>query len=90
MYNQIVDSIIALYRVDFCGRGELSDRQQKLGQMMSRLVKIAEEFNVAVFITNQVQSDPSGMSFGGAGKLRDCASLLSSFLPFHDNYCPIS
>jgi meiotic recombination protein DMC1 len=56
----IVDSIMALFRVDFSGRGELAERQQKLGQMMSRLQKIAEEFNVAVFITNHVCSDPSG------------------------------
>ncbi|KAK5810178.1 DNA recombination and repair protein Rad51 [Linnemannia elongata] len=28
--------------------------------MLSRLVKIAEEFNVAVYLTNQVQSDPGG------------------------------
>ena len=51
---------MALFRVDFSGRGELAERQQKLGQMMSRLQKIAEEFNVAVFITNHVCSDPSG------------------------------
>lgn len=24
---QIVDSVIALFRVDFCGRGELAERQ---------------------------------------------------------------
>jgi meiotic recombination protein DMC1 len=66
-WKQIVDSIIALYRVDFSGRGELADRQQRLAQMLSRLIKIAEEFNVAVFITNQVQSDPGAMSFAGAG-----------------------
>lgn len=28
--------------------------------MLSRMKKIAEEFNVAVVITNQVQSDPGG------------------------------
>ncbi|KAK9808541.1 hypothetical protein WJX73_006517 [Symbiochloris irregularis] len=56
----IVDSIMALFRVDFSGRGELSERQQKLGLLMSRLKKIADEFNVAVVITNQVMSDPSG------------------------------
>ena len=39
---QIVDSIMALFRVDYCGRGELADRQQKLAQMLSRLQKIAE------------------------------------------------
>lgn len=39
---QVVDSVMALFRVDFCGRGELADRQQKLGQLLSRLQKIAE------------------------------------------------
>ncbi|KAL4451838.1 hypothetical protein ABPG75_007500 [Micractinium tetrahymenae] len=56
----IMDSITANLRVDFSGRGELAERQQKLGQLMQRLRKIAEEFNVAVLITNQVISDPSG------------------------------
>ncbi|XP_006824693.1 meiotic recombination protein DMC1/LIM15 homolog [Saccoglossus kowalevskii] len=60
----IVDSIMALFRVDFSGRGELADRQQKLAQMLSRLQKISEEYNVAVFITNQMTSDPGAtMSF---------------------------
>ena len=39
---QIVDSIMALFRVDFSGRGELADRQQKLAQLLSRLQKISE------------------------------------------------
>lgn len=55
---QVVDSIMALFRVDFSGRGELADRQQKLAQMLSRLQKVSEEYNVAVFITNQMTSDP--------------------------------
>ena len=46
------------------GRGELSVRQQNLGQMLSKLMKLAEEFNVAVLYTNQVMSNPDGgMSF---------------------------
>jgi meiotic recombination protein DMC1 len=49
---------MALFRVDFSGRGELADRQQKLAQLMSRLQKISEEYNVAVFITNQMTADP--------------------------------
>lgn len=36
----IMDSITSNLRVDFCGRGELAERQQKLGQMMSRLRKV--------------------------------------------------
>ncbi|XP_028395091.1 meiotic recombination protein DMC1/LIM15 homolog [Dendronephthya gigantea] len=60
----VIDSIMALFRVDFCGRGELADRQQKLAQMLSRLQKISEEFNVSVFITNQMTADPGAtMSF---------------------------
>ena len=58
----IVDSITALFRVDFSGRGELAERQQKLAKMLSQLIKISEEFNVAVYITNQVVSDPGGGS----------------------------
>ncbi|XP_019173889.1 PREDICTED: meiotic recombination protein DMC1 homolog [Ipomoea nil] len=59
----IVDSVIALFRVDFTGRGELAERQQKLAQMLSRLTKIAEEFNVAVYMTNQVIADLGGGVF---------------------------
>ncbi|KAL2922687.1 Meiotic recombination protein DMC1-like protein [Bienertia sinuspersici] len=59
----IVDSVIALFRVDFSGRGELAERQQKLAQMLSRLMKIAEEFNIAIYLTNQVIADPAGGVF---------------------------
>ncbi len=56
----VVDSIMALFRVDFSGRGELSERQQVLGQTLKRLLKLAETYNVAILITNQVMADPSG------------------------------
>lgn len=49
---------MALFRVDYSGRGELADRQQKLAQMLAKLQKISEEYNVAVFITNQMTADP--------------------------------
>jgi meiotic recombination protein DMC1 len=61
----IVDSIIALFRVEFSGRGELSERQQKLGQHMSHLVRLAEEFNIAVVIVNQCMADPGALSMFG-------------------------
>ncbi|KAM0676084.1 Meiotic recombination protein dmc1 [Gurleya vavrai] len=54
----IVDSIISLFRTDFTGRGELGERQQKLNQFLAKLMRIAEEFNVAVLITNQMMADP--------------------------------
>lgn len=54
----VIDSIISLFRTDYSGRGELGERQQRLNQMLARLVRVAEEYNVAVFITNQIMADP--------------------------------
>lgn len=63
----IVDSILNLFRSDYQGRGELNERQQKLGQHLRKLAEFAEEFNVTVFMTNQVQSDPGASAlFAGA------------------------
>ena len=58
----IVDSSMALFRVDFSGRGQLAERQIKLGQFLSQLTKMAEEFNTAVYITNQVVTECSGQT----------------------------
>jgi len=33
---------MACFRVDYCGRGELADRQQKLNQFLSKLTHMAE------------------------------------------------
>jgi len=57
----IVDSIIALFRVEFSGRGDLAERQQKLGQHLSHLTRLAEEFNIACLIINQCMSDPNSI-----------------------------
>ena len=54
----IIDSIISLHRAEFTGRGTLADRQQKLNSILHKLVRIAEIYNVAVVITNQVLSSP--------------------------------
>ncbi|BEJ11635.1 hypothetical protein CspHIS471_0200950 [Cutaneotrichosporon sp. HIS471] len=62
----IVDSIMNLFRQDYSGRGELSERQQKLNQFLARLQKLAEEFNVAVVLTNQVQADPGAAAMFAA------------------------
>jgi meiotic recombination protein DMC1 len=46
----IVDSLIALFRTDYTGRGELQERQHALGQYMRRLKAIGEEFNIAILL----------------------------------------
>lgn len=59
----VVDSATALYRTDYQGRGELSERQMQLGQFLRQLTRLAEEYGIAVVITNQVVANPDGMSF---------------------------
>jgi DNA repair protein RadA len=54
----IVDSMIGHFRGEYVGRGTLSERQQKLGQCLGNLLRVAEAFNLSVVITNQVQATP--------------------------------
>lgn len=56
----IVDSATSLYRTDFSGRGELSARQMHLARFLRMLLRLADEFGVAVVITNQVVSQVDG------------------------------
>ncbi|KAK7430824.1 RecA recombinase Rhp51 [Neonectria magnoliae] len=56
----IVDSATSLYRTDFCGRGELSNRQTHLAKFMRTLQRLADEFGIAVVITNQVVAQVDG------------------------------
>jgi DNA repair protein RAD51 len=66
----IVDSATALYRTDYSGRGELSARQIHLARFLRTLQRLADEFGVAVVITNQVvaQVDGNAAMFGADPK----------------------
>jgi DNA repair protein RadA len=59
----VVDSLTAHFRAEFSGRGQLADRQQKLNKYLHALMRVAEQFNLAVYVTNQVMSNPA-MMFG--------------------------
>jgi RecA/RadA recombinase len=48
----VIDSVMALFRTDYSGRGELAERQQALGQFLKRLAALAEEFNVCVMMVS--------------------------------------
>jgi DNA repair protein RadA len=54
----IVDSMIGHFRGEYIGRSTLAERQQKLGNALGNLLRIAEAFNLAVVLTNQVQAKP--------------------------------
>ncbi|XP_043961632.1 DNA repair protein RAD51 homolog B isoform X1 [Gambusia affinis] len=62
----IVDSATALYRTDYSGRGELSARQGHLGRFLRMLLRLADEFGVAVVITNQVVAQVDGAAMFSA------------------------
>lgn len=55
----IVDSVTSTFRSDYSGRGELSSRQQKLNKHLHSLQRLADVYNIAVYITNQVMSNPA-------------------------------
>jgi DNA repair protein RadA len=59
----IIDSLTAHFRAEFSGRGQLADRQQRLNRYLHDLMKLAENRNVAVLVTNQVMANPA-MMFG--------------------------
>ncbi|MEK6889207.1 MAG: DNA repair and recombination protein RadA [Nanoarchaeota archaeon] len=59
----IIDSLTAHFRAEFSGRGQLADRQQKLNRYLHTLIRMAEQHNLAVYVTNQVMANPA-MMFG--------------------------
>ncbi len=54
----VVDSLTAHFRAEFVGRGTLADRQQKLNKHMHILAKLADLYNLTVYVTNQVMAKP--------------------------------
>ncbi len=54
----VVDSLTSHFRAEFIGRGTLAERQQKLNRHMHTLAKVANSFNLCVYVTNQVMAKP--------------------------------
>ena len=57
----IIDSLTAHFRAEFSGRGQLADRQQKLNKYLHNLMRLAEQHNLAIYVTNQVMANPAQM-----------------------------
>lgn len=55
----VVDSIISHFRGEYVGRETLAERQQRLNKYLHKLLRLAEIFNLAVVITNQMQANPA-------------------------------
>ncbi|MGK0550290.1 MAG: DNA repair and recombination protein RadA, partial [Pyrobaculum sp.] len=59
----VVDSVTAHFRSEYPGRENLAERQQKLNKHLADLLRLADAYDVAVVITNQVMAQPDA-SFG--------------------------
>lgn len=67
----IIDSIMNCFRVDYCGRGELAERQQKLNQFLMKLAHMAEgmtcttnhlPLKLRLLLYRRIQADRSSSS----------------------------
>uniref|UniRef100_A0A7C4FEF2 DNA repair and recombination protein RadA n=1 Tax=Ignisphaera aggregans TaxID=334771 RepID=A0A7C4FEF2_9CREN len=54
----VVDSITGHFRAEYPGRENLAARQQKLNRHLHQLMSLAELYDVAVIVTNQVMARP--------------------------------
>ncbi len=54
----IVDSVTSHFRAEYTGRENLAVRQQKLNKHLHQLTRLAEIYDLAVIITNQVMARP--------------------------------
>ncbi|GAI90670.1 unnamed protein product, partial [marine sediment metagenome] len=49
------------FRAEYAGRGTLADRQHKINKYIHELMRLAEQHNLAVYVTNQVMANPAQM-----------------------------
>jgi DNA repair protein RadA len=57
----VVDSLMALLRAEYVGIGMLARRQAVLNNMIHGLSRVAETYNCAILLTNQVSVSMKGM-----------------------------
>ncbi len=57
----VIDSLTSHFRAEFTGKGALLERQQKLNKLLHQLLRLADVYNIAVVVTNQVLAKPDVM-----------------------------
>lgn len=63
----VIDSLTSSFRAEYIGRGSLAERQQLLNKHLRTLHELADLYDVAVFVTNQVSARPDAF-FGDPTK----------------------
>ena len=61
----VVDSPVTHYRSEYIRRENLPTRQQKLYKFIRRLVTIAHTYNIAVVVTNHINTTPDSREIFG-------------------------
>lgn len=54
----VLDSVTSHFRAEYPGREHLAERQQKLNAHLHQLLRLAEAYNIAIVVTNQVMARP--------------------------------
>ena len=77
----IIDGII-VHRREFASRGTLTDKQQRLNGMLHKIIRLAEVFNIAVVIANQVGTSVTffGDSTTAGGNIVPHSSIYRIYL----------
>ncbi len=63
----VIDSLISHFRGEYLGRETLAVRQQRLNKHIHQLLRLADVYNLAVIVTNQVLANPEAF-FGNPQK----------------------
>ena len=63
----VIDSLISHFRGEYLGRETLAIRQQRLNKHIHQLLRLADVYNLAVVVTNQVLANPEAF-FGNPQK----------------------
>ena len=74
----LIDSLMALFRTEFVGRGQLADRQALIGKLLSHLKRLAQNYNIGIVYTNQVMSTPDAAATMGAPIVKACGGHIVS------------
>ncbi len=78
----IVDSMASHFRAEFPGKDNLPRRQQMLMAHAETLQRLAESYELAVFTTNQILSNPDSL-FTGASSLEPALGFAWGHRPTH-------
>jgi DNA repair protein RadA len=80
----IVDSLISNYRAEFIGRGKLPKRQQRFLRYMLMLQRIAQIYQAAIVITNQINSSTSSTARPAGGHILEYPCSYRIYLKQYD------